>query len=684
MKSNLKHKVNNGDVCRVCGSKKLKMFLDLGFQPWCNDFVFKNPKKVKKYPLKIYFCQDCTTVQVGYTVSKEIMFNDHLYLSGTTKTMNDHFSLIADQVIDQFKLTSDSLIFDIGSNDGTLLSKFKSKGFNVLGVDPCKKASLIANKSGIKTINSFFNKNLAQKIKKNYGLANIISAANVFYHTEELHSICEGIKNLLAPKGVFVIQGSYLPEVIKKNEFDIMYHEHLLLYRMETLDYLLRLHNLSLFDVNLYPVHGGSFVAFAIHLDGRSRSDRLVKLISLEKKGDFDKFKIYLDFAKQVKKIRINLICLVSDLVKKGKIIYGYGAPAKGTVLINYCHFDKEVIPLAVEKNGLKFNHYIPGTKIKIIDETKVKKPDYYLLLAWNFAEEILKKFNNQTHFIVPFPNPFITKGLKRKLNISVVIKCKDDYRVFDCIKSIDEDVEVIVSLTPNKQLETDLFKLGVKYVISPVGNLSVTANNGIKETTNNKVIIMDSDTTFAPGCIYDLYTALDLYQVARPKIVYLEDKNKPITGIIGKARAYVNEYPLTYAPGLAFKKTIRDKIGGYLFDNDIPWAEDDDLSQRIFNAGLRVVFLDSSAVFHSPISLKHDLQTAYRIGTGVKIATKKNNRNVPENPINWFWRLITGKQIKELIDISKTKGFSVVIYSIIWSLFYYFGFYKKVNETKV
>ena len=656
----------------------------MGSQPWCNDFV-KDFVKVTKYPLKIYFCQGCTAIQVGYTVPKEIMYSDHLYLSGTTKTMSDHFSSVVDEVLSLFNFDHDSLVVDIGSNDGTLLGKFKSKGFNVLGVDPCKKASRIANQSGIKTINRFFNRNLGIKIKETYGQARIVSAANVFYHTEEIHSICDGIKDLLAPNGVFVIQGSYLPEVIKKNEFDIMYHEHLLLYRMETLDRLLKMHGLSLFDVKLYPVHGGSFVAFATHTNTIQQSNRLENLIALEKKEDFDKFKTYENFSTQVKNIRKDLIRIVSDLVRKQKSIYGYGAPAKSTVLINYCNFNQREIPIILEKNTLKFNRNIPGTKIKIVDESEVKnKPDYYLLFAWNFAEEILKKFNDQTRFIIPFPKPTIVRGKRKKLNISIIIKCKDDYRVLDCIKSIDEDVEVIVSMTPNKELALCLSRLGIMYVNSPVGNLSITVNNGIKKSTNKKVIIMDSDTVFSPGCIRDLYDALSLYHVARPKIIYLEDKNNPVSGVIGKARDYVNSYPVTFTPGLAINTEIKDKIGGYLFDNDIPWAEDNDLSQRLFKSGIRVVFLDRSTVLHGSIALKHDLRAAYRVGIGDRLGVIKNKGYSPGDQDKFTWYLNMSNRIKEIIDIFRVKGLPVMIYYLIWLSFYGLGYYKKTKLTNV
>jgi SAM-dependent methyltransferase len=652
------------------------MFLDLGEQPWCNDFVSENALSINRYPLKVYFCNKCTAVQVGHTVPKEKMYSNHLYLSGTTETMHSHFKKIAEELVSKFRLDSDSLVLDIGSNDGTFLEKFRAHRCVTVGIDPCERACMIAKEKGIVTYEDYFNEESSRIIEQSYGKADIISAANVFYHIEELHSVCKGIKQLLSDEGVLVIQGSYLPNVVDKNEFDILYHEHLLLYRMETLDKLLKIHGLELFDVTMSPVHGGSFIAYATHIGKRTRSVSLENTISEEQEKGYDSFKTYQDFAKRAVNICEQLNSILTELKDKGKKVYALGAPAKGTVLINYCGIDSNKVALALEKNSFKFGKFVPGTDIEIVDEKRADKADVYLLLAWNFAEEILKKFNSLTQFIVPFPKPHFLKGTKDGLDISIVIKCKDDFRVFDCIKSIDEEVDVVVSLMPNKTIQRKLEALGVRYVTSPPGNLAITSNRGIDSAKHEKVIIMDSDTTFASGCIRELYKALDLYNVARPKIVYQRDRKVFLSGIIGRCRAFVNEYPLTYTPGLGINKTIKDRIGGRIFDEDIPWAEDDDLYQRISEASIPVAYVDHAEVYHTPISLKHDLRAAYRIGGGVRLSVEKNNRDAPEYITNWLNRFLKGEQLREFWEMFKVKGGTVAIYNILWAISYYLGFY--------
>ena len=244
--------------CRVCDSEKLVETLDLGMQPWCNDFVLKDElKTVEKYPLSTVFCSNCSTLQVQYTVPKEVMFKNHTYLSGSNASMPRHFQKIADRVFINY-VPDAKFVVDIGSNDGTLLKSYKNKGLDVLGVEPCNDAANIAIKDGIPTKKSFFNYDVAQEIYEDMGFADIISAANVFYHVEELHDIVKGIKFLLDKNGVFVVQGTYLPNLIECNEFDIIYHEHLLYYRVENLNYLLNMHDLEVFDVDFEEVHGGS------------------------------------------------------------------------------------------------------------------------------------------------------------------------------------------------------------------------------------------------------------------------------------------------------------------------------------------------------------------------------------------------------------------------------------------
>ena len=396
--------------CRVCAGKNLKHVLNLGEQPWCNDFQINDGANCEKYPLATCFCEDCSTFQVEYTVPKEIMFNDHTYLSGSNTSMPAHFYSIADKCYKKYNPHA-QLVVDIGSNDGTLLAQFKKLNLNVLGVEPCTEAASKAEKVGVPTLNDFFTSGNAEKIKELHGQAQIISAANVFYHVEELHDIVDGVKLLLAADGTFIIQGTYLPTLLEKNEFDIIYHEHLLYYRIENLNFLLKMHGLEIFDVDFAEVHGGSFVAYVNHEGFRDISQSVAVTIQKERDLGLDTITPYLKFRDRVINLKAEIKELLSGLKEQGKTIYAYGAPAKGTVMINFCELDYDTISLAVEVNQEKVGTYIPGTSIQVVDETKVQEPDYYFLLSWNFLEVFKNHSAYQSgsrKFIVPVPNPMV------------------------------------------------------------------------------------------------------------------------------------------------------------------------------------------------------------------------------------------------------------------------------------
>jgi len=400
--------------CRICRSNELELFLDLGNQPWCNDFITENQiGKEKVYPLQLCFCHNCTAVQINYTVPKEIMYSDHFYLSGTTATMVKHFQKISNKMCKCF--APNGLVIDIGSNDGTLLNCYKKNNMNILGIEPCKRSAKIALNNGIPTNIIFFNYEHATDIVKSEGKAKIITAANVFYHIEDLHDITCCIKLLLDNDGIFIVHFSYLPNIINRKEFDIMYHEHLLYYRLYTLNYLMNIYDMEIFDIDsAAEIHGGSIVAYICHKGKRKITNQVKKMYKQENKDGFNQIKKYNDFAYDVKILKSKIIELVHNLKHKGNVIYAFGAPAKGTVLLNYCGFSNKEITIAVEKNPFKFNHYIPCTNIPIVDEVKINEPDYYLLLAWNFMSEFCKSqayIEGKRKFIIPLPKPHIKRS---------------------------------------------------------------------------------------------------------------------------------------------------------------------------------------------------------------------------------------------------------------------------------
>ena len=392
--------------CRVCGERSFELVLDLGNQPWCNHFLKKEELgKEPFYPLHLLYCTGCGTVQLDYTVSKEIMFGDHTYLSGITKSLSEHFRNIA--IESDARFCHDKKIkrvLDIGSNDGTQLEHFKNLGFEILGVESSNTTAKLANEKGLTTLSCFFNLERAKEIKERF---NIINAAGVFFHLEELHSVADGIEHLLSKDGVLVVQFLYMAQIVRNCAFDQIYHEHLLYYNLETLSKLLKRHNLEIFDAYLAPIHGGSMIAFISRSGDRKASGRLEELVVAEKSNRSNELSTYREFAKRVENMKEENLSFLYKQKNAGKKIFGFGAPVKGNTMLNYFKISTETIDCLVEKNILRKGLYSPGMHIPIRIESELTElPDIYYVLAWNFKNEILA--NNQKliekgiHFYFP------------------------------------------------------------------------------------------------------------------------------------------------------------------------------------------------------------------------------------------------------------------------------------------
>ena len=385
--------------CRVCDSNNIELVLDLGNQPWCNHFLKSEELGAEpNYPLRLVYCLDCSTSQLDYTVKKEIMFGDHTNLSGITKSLSEHFKKIAEEVDKKFSFGSkvNSTILDIGSNDGTQLRHFQELGYQVLGVESSVKTAKLANDAGIPTLNAFFNLETMQKIGKQFDLMN---AAGVFFHLEELHSVCEAIKFGLKKRGVFIVQFLYMKSIMENIAFDQIYHEHLLYYTLKTIQNLLNRHNLNLFDAYLSPIHGGSVIAYVGHNGEYEPTEELLNMIQIEEQSRCNTLEAYKQFAKKVEEMKkINLTYLHECKANK-KRVFGFGAPVKGNTLLNYFGIGKDLIECLVEKNELRKNLFSPGMHIplKIESELGENLPDIYYVLAWNFKDEILR---NNKHLI--------------------------------------------------------------------------------------------------------------------------------------------------------------------------------------------------------------------------------------------------------------------------------------------
>lgn len=383
--------------CRVCDSTNLELAVDLGNHPWCNHFLKKNEIGTEPfYPLRVLYCHNCATAQLDYTVKKEIMFGDHTYLSGVTKSLSEHFKNIAEEVDSRFfKDTEIKSVLDIGSNDGTQLKHFKELGYDVQGVESSRTTARIANEAGLNTINEFFNLDLVRRINRKF---HVINAAGVFFHLEELHSVTEGIREGLKEDGVFVVQFLYMKSIIENLAFDQVYHEHLLYYNLKTIETLLNRHGLSMFDAYLSPIHGGSIIGFVTHKGRKEPSRRLLEMRDAEVAAKSNEFSTYLGFAERIKQMKEENLNYLRSKKSQGKRIYGFGAPVKGNTLLNYFGVGTEYLDCLVEKNELRRGLYSPGMHIPVIIEKELEKlPDIYYVLAWNFKKEILA---NNRHLI--------------------------------------------------------------------------------------------------------------------------------------------------------------------------------------------------------------------------------------------------------------------------------------------
>ncbi|WP_088243805.1 class I SAM-dependent methyltransferase [Calothrix rhizosoleniae] len=380
--------------CRVCDSTNLELTIDLGSQPWCNHFL--KPEEVGKepfYPLRVLYCHDCGTVQLDYTVTKEIMFGDHTYLSGVTKSLSEHFKSVAQEIDTRFfSDTKGKSVLDIGSNDGTQLKHFQALGYDVLGVESSKTTAKIANDAGVPTLNEFFNLDVVQGLNRKF---HVINAAGVFFHLEELHSVTEAIREALENDGVFVVQFLYMKRIVDNLAFDQIYHEHLLYYNLQTIEVLLNRHGLSMFDAYLSPIHGGSIIGFVTHKGKQATSTRLQTLRQAEVEEKSNELSTYQEFARRIERMKQENIAYLETAKQQGKKIFGFGAPVKGNTMLNYFGVGTQYITYLVEKNELRRGLYSPGMHIPIVIEKELEElPDIYYVLAWNFKKEIL--VNNQ------------------------------------------------------------------------------------------------------------------------------------------------------------------------------------------------------------------------------------------------------------------------------------------------
>lgn len=395
--------------CRICGGENVVQFLDLGSMPPANAFLKQEDlgKPEQSFPLTVSFCKDCFLVQTQDVVSPEILFKDYVYMTSGSKPLKEHFQDLARSLSRQFKLAKNDLVVDIGSNDGTFLEELKSCS-RVLGIEPAATMAEYSREKGIPTEEKFFTSKLADEIREREGKARIILAANVFAHIDELHDVCNGIEHLLEDDGVFIMEAHWVGNLIGEGGFDQIYHEHLCYFSVLALEHLLRRFGMKIMDVQFIPIHGESMRVF-IKKQG-SVNDSVGRAFAKERVLGLDSFATFRKFADKVNKNRDRLVSTVADLKAAGKKIAGYGAPAKGNTLLNFCRIGKESIEYISDATPLKQGLFTPGMHIPVVapERNREERPDCMLLLAWNYASAILEQEKdmrrNGTKFIIPVP----------------------------------------------------------------------------------------------------------------------------------------------------------------------------------------------------------------------------------------------------------------------------------------
>jgi SAM-dependent methyltransferase len=363
--------------------------------------------------LDLVFCCDCTLVQITQTVPPEILFsNSYPYFSSVSPSLTEHFAASARAIIEDRRLDSGSLVVEAASNDGCMLRNFVQRGIPVLGVDPAGAPVERAKQAGIPTLHAFFTKDLAGQIAAGGTQADVFLANNVLAHVSDLNGFVEGIAMLLAPSGQAVIECPYIVDLIEQCEFDTIYHQHLCYFSAMALDNLFQLHGMIMVDVVRTRIHGGSLRVF-VQRTGE-RSSRAQALLDQERGLGLDSPAYYQNFASRVESVREKLVEMLREIKASGKRIAGYAAAAKATTLLAFCNIDQSVLDYVVDLSEYKQGRFMPGNHLPILPPATLieDRPDYLLVLAWNFAAEIMQQQRSYKDsggkFILPIPSPTV------------------------------------------------------------------------------------------------------------------------------------------------------------------------------------------------------------------------------------------------------------------------------------
>lgn len=398
--------------CRSCGSPDAALILDLGRQPLANNLLMPADlaKPEPKFPLRLAVCQSCWLLQITDLVPPVALFSEYLYFSSFSDLMLRHAREAAGRYVEEFGLNAASLVVEVASNDGYLLQNFLAAKVPCLGIEPAANIAKVARERGVETLVEFFGQKLAGELAARHRQADLILGNNVFAHAPDPNDFVAGLKTLLQPAGRIALEFPYGVEFIEHHEFDTIYHEHVFYFTLTALQPLFARHGLTIFRVERLPIHGGSLRLFAGHTGAHPVEASVVALRAEEQRKGVASFTCYEGFADQVHGLKRDLVELLTQLKQAGKRIAAYGASAKGSTLLNYYGIGTETLDFVVDRSPYKQGRLTPGMHLPILPpaELLARRPDYTLLLTWNFADEILAQQKAYRaaggQFIVPIP----------------------------------------------------------------------------------------------------------------------------------------------------------------------------------------------------------------------------------------------------------------------------------------
>lgn len=400
--------------CRFCGTSLRHTFVDLGMSPLCESYLSSEQLNQMEpfYPLHVHVCHNCFLVQLESYVSPEHIFTEYAYFSSYADTWLQHAKAYTDRMVERFHLNKQSHVVEVASNDGYLLQYFVEKTIPCLGIEPAANVAKVAIDNGVPTLVEFFGVESARRLAAQGKQADLLLGNNVLAQVPDLNDFVAGMKILLKPQGVITVEFPHLMCLMTENQFDTIYHEHFSYFSFITAEKIFAAHGLTLFDVEELPTHGGSLRIYARHQEDDSQpiSDRAIELRKREEEAGFTQMQCYANFAEQVKETKRKLLDFLIQAKREGKTVVGYGAPGKGNTLLNYCGIRTDFLDYTVDRNPYKQGKFLPGTHIPIYHPDKIQatKPDYVLILPWNFKDEIMAQMSFIRDwggkFVVPIP----------------------------------------------------------------------------------------------------------------------------------------------------------------------------------------------------------------------------------------------------------------------------------------